>query len=44
MDHYLGVAKIRERTAVNKQRLHKFPMERFSLKNLNEVEVKEVSC
>jgi hypothetical protein len=31
MDHYLVVAEIRERLAVNKQRSHKFHMERFSL-------------
>jgi hypothetical protein len=41
MDHYLVVANIRERPAVNKQRSHKFHMERFSLKKLNEVEGKE---
>jgi hypothetical protein len=35
------VAKIRERIAVNKQGSHKFHMERFSLKKLNEVEGKE---
>jgi hypothetical protein len=34
------VAKIRERTAVNKQGLHKFHMDRFNLKKLNEVEGK----
>jgi hypothetical protein len=34
------VAKIRERLAVNKQRSHRFCMERFSLKKLNEAEVK----
>jgi hypothetical protein len=39
-DHYL-VAKVRERLAVNKQRTHRFHMERFNLKKLNEVEVKE---
>jgi hypothetical protein len=33
--------KIRERLIVNKQGLHKFHMERFSLKKLNEVEGKE---
>jgi hypothetical protein len=33
-DHYLVVAKVRERLAVNKQRSHKFYMERFSLKKL----------
>jgi hypothetical protein len=37
-DHYLVVAKVRERLAVNKQRLHRFHMERFNLKKLNEVE------
>jgi hypothetical protein len=35
------VAKIRETLAVNKQGPHKFHMERFSLKKLNEVEGKE---
>jgi hypothetical protein len=35
------VAKIRERIAVNKQGSNKFQMERFNLKKLNEVEVKE---
>jgi hypothetical protein len=34
-------AKIRERIAVNKQGSHKFHMERFNLKKLNEVEGKE---
>jgi hypothetical protein len=40
-DHYLVVAKIRERLAVNKQESHKFQMEKFNLKKLNEVEGKE---
>jgi hypothetical protein len=40
-DHYLVVAKVRERLAVNKQRSHGFHMERFNLKKLNEVEGKE---
>jgi hypothetical protein len=40
-DHYLVVAKIRERTAMNKQRSHNFHRERFHLRNLNEFEVKE---
>jgi hypothetical protein len=40
-DHYLVVAKIKERLAVNKQGSHKFHMERFNLKKLNEVEGKE---
>jgi hypothetical protein len=35
------VAKIKERIAVNKQGLHIFHMERFNLKKLNDVEVKE---
>jgi hypothetical protein len=39
--HYLVLAKIRERLAVNKQESHKFQMERFNLKKLNEVEGKE---
>jgi hypothetical protein len=40
-DHYLVVAKIRERLAMNKQRSQRFVMERFNLKKLNEVEGKE---
>jgi hypothetical protein len=40
-DHYLVVAKVRERLAVNKQRSHRFHIERFNLKKLNEVEGKE---
>jgi hypothetical protein len=36
-DHYLVVAKVRERLAVNKQRSHRFHMEKFNLKKLNEV-------
>jgi hypothetical protein len=39
-DHYLVVAKVRERLAVNKQRSHRFDMERFNLKKLNDVEGK----
>jgi hypothetical protein len=35
------VAKVRERLAVNKQRSHRFHMERFNLKKLNDVEGKE---
>jgi hypothetical protein len=38
-DHCLVVAKVRER--VNKQRSHRFHMERFSFKKLNKVEEKE---
>jgi hypothetical protein len=40
-DHYLVVAKVRERLAVNKQTSHRSDMERFNLKKLNEVEGKE---
>jgi hypothetical protein len=40
-DHYLVVAKVRERLAVSKQIIHRVHMERFSLKKLNEVEDKE---
>jgi hypothetical protein len=35
------VAKVRERLAESKQTMHKFHMERFNLKKLNEVEGKE---
>jgi hypothetical protein len=35
------VVKVRERLAVNKQRSHRFDMERFNLKKLNEVRCKE---
>jgi hypothetical protein len=35
------VAEVRERLAVNKQRSHRFHMERFNFKTLNEVEGKE---
>jgi hypothetical protein len=35
------VAKVRERLAVSKQTTHKFQMERFGLKKLDEVEGKE---
>jgi hypothetical protein len=41
MDHYLVVAKIRERLLENKQGSHKFHKERFNLKKLNEGEGKE---
>jgi hypothetical protein len=40
-DHYLAVAKVRGRLAVNKQRSQRFHMERFHLKKLNVVEGKE---
>jgi hypothetical protein len=35
------VAKVRERLAVNKQRSHRFHVERFNFKKLNKVEGKE---
>jgi hypothetical protein len=40
-DHYLVVAKIRERLAVSKRMVKKMDMERFNLKQLNEEKVKE---
>jgi hypothetical protein len=40
-DHYLVVAKVRERLAVNKQTSQRFHIERFNLKKLNKVEGKE---
>jgi hypothetical protein len=43
-DHYLVVAKVRERLAVSKQRAHRLHMEWFNLKKLNEVEDKEQYC
>jgi hypothetical protein len=39
-DHYLVVAKLRERLAVSKQTTHRVHMERFNLKKLNEVKGK----
>jgi hypothetical protein len=36
-DHCLVVAKVRERLQVTKQTMHRFHMERFHLKKLNEV-------
>jgi hypothetical protein len=40
-DHYLVVAEVMERLAVYKQRSHRFYVERFSLRKLNEIEAKE---
>jgi endonuclease/exonuclease/phosphatase family metal-dependent hydrolase len=40
-DHYVVVAKVKERLALNKQRSQRFHMERFNLKKLNEVGGKE---
>jgi hypothetical protein len=39
-DHYLVVAKVRDRLAVSKRTTHRVHMERFNLKKLNEVEGK----
>jgi hypothetical protein len=39
--HYLVVAKVRERLAVNKHKTYRVHMERFNLKKLNKVEGKE---
>jgi hypothetical protein len=35
------MAKVRDRLAVSKQTMHKFHMEKFNLKKVNEVEGKE---
>jgi hypothetical protein len=35
------VVKVKDRQAVGKHRLHRFQMERFNFKKLNEVEGKE---
>jgi hypothetical protein len=40
-DHYLVVAKLRERISVSKLARQKFDVERFDLKKLYDVEVKE---
>jgi hypothetical protein len=40
-DHYLVVAKFREKLAVSKQTTHSVHMEKFNLKKLNEVVSKE---
>jgi hypothetical protein len=40
-DQYLVVGKVRERLSVNKQRSHRFNIERFDLKKLNMVQSKE---
>jgi hypothetical protein len=41
IDHYMVVAKLRERIYVSKQARQNFDLERFDLKKLNDVEVKE---
>jgi len=40
-DHYLVVAKFRERLLVSKQTAHKFEKERFNLRKLNELEIRK---
>jgi len=40
-DHYLVVAKVRERLAVSKQATQKFDAERFNLGKLNEMDVRK---
>jgi hypothetical protein len=40
-EHYLVVAKVRERLTVSKQTTHRVHMERFNLTKLSEVESKE---
>jgi hypothetical protein len=40
-DHFLLVAKVKDKLAGNKQKSHRFGMGRFNLKNLNNVEGKE---
>jgi hypothetical protein len=42
-DHYLVVAKVRERLAVSKRMVKTMDVERFNLKQLNWEEVKEQS-
>jgi hypothetical protein len=37
-DHYLVVAKVRERLAVSKQTMHRGQMDKFNFKELSEVE------
>ena len=40
-DHYLVMAKVRERLAVGKQAAQRFDRQRFNLRKLNEPEVRE---
>jgi hypothetical protein len=40
-EHYLVVAKLRERISVSKRARQKLDLERFDLKKLDDVEVKE---
>jgi hypothetical protein len=39
-DHYLVVAKVREKLAGNKQTVQKLDGERFNFRNLNDLEVR----
>jgi hypothetical protein len=41
-DHYLVIEKVRKTLAVSKQTTHKFHMQKFNLKKLNEVEGKKL--
>jgi hypothetical protein len=43
-DHYLVVAKVRERLGANKRIMHRFHMEKFDLKQLNKVMGQEQCC
>ena len=40
-DHYLLIAKVRERLTVGKQAAQKFDRQRFNLRKLNELEVRK---
>jgi hypothetical protein len=40
-DHYLVVAKVRERVAVSKEAAQKFDGERFNFRKLNELQVRK---
>jgi hypothetical protein len=40
-DHYLVIAKVRERLAVGKQATQRFDRQRFNLRKLNELEVRK---
>jgi hypothetical protein len=40
-DHYLVVAKVRERLAVRKQAAQKFDGRRFNLRKLNDLEIRK---
>jgi hypothetical protein len=40
-DHYLVVTELRERISVSKRAGQKFDLERFDLKKLDDIEVKE---